>query len=32
MRWWRERPELLRDAIGAVPIALLVPVNQSTPD
>jgi signal transduction histidine kinase len=32
MRWWRERPELLRDAVGAVPIALLVAVNQRTPD
>jgi signal transduction histidine kinase len=32
MRWWRERPELLRDAVGAVPIALLVAVNQSTPE
>jgi signal transduction histidine kinase len=32
MRWWREQPEILRDAVGALPIALLVPVNQSTPD
>jgi len=32
MRWWRERPEILRDAVGAVPIALLVAVNQRTPD
>jgi signal transduction histidine kinase len=32
MRWWREQPEILRDAIGAVPIALLVAVNQRTPD
>ncbi|MFO7777151.1 MAG: sensor histidine kinase [Nitriliruptoraceae bacterium] len=32
MSWWREQPELLRDAVGAVPIALLVAVNQSTPE
>src|SRR6056297_2102369 len=32
MSWWRERPEILRDAVGAVPIALLVAVNQRTPD
>jgi signal transduction histidine kinase len=32
MRWWRERSEILRDAVGAVPIALLVAVNQRTPD
>jgi signal transduction histidine kinase len=32
MSWWRERPEMLRDAIGAVPVALLVAVNQRTPD
>ena len=32
MSWWRRQPEILRDAVGAVPIALLVAVNQSTPD
>ena len=32
MSWWRERPEILRDAVGAVPLALLVAVNQRTPD
>lgn len=30
--WWRAQPEVLRDAVGAVPIALLIAVNQSTPE
>lgn len=32
VRWWRAQPEMLRDAIGGVPVALLVAVNQSTPE
>jgi len=32
VRWWRQQPEVLRDAVGAVPVALLVAVNQSTPE
>ena len=30
--WWWALPEVLRDAVGAVPIALLIAVNQSTPE
>lgn len=32
MQWWRERSEILRDTVGGLPIALLVAVNQRTPE
>lgn len=32
MQWWTQRSEILRDAVGGLPIALLVAVNQRTPE